>query len=86
MANPSTIVDVSRFAAVEPDPDFPTSAAMRAALADGIRMNNLMPGFVEGMLPTEDRLSRIPAGRYAAVDAIAHVIAFLVDGGLVRST
>lgn len=51
-----SIVNVSTFAAYEPDPDFPTSAVLREGLgrfaklfadryaADNIRMNNVLPG------------------------------------------
>lgn len=105
------IVNVSSFAAVEPDPDFPTSAVFRAGLsaytklfasryaAENIRMNNLLPGFVDSLAATPDRLERIPAGRYARVSEVASAISFLigpdasyitgqdllVDGGLTRS-
>ena len=106
-----SIVNISTFAAFEPDPDFPTSAVFRAGLAsftklfstrfaaDNIRMNNVLPGFVDSLPATADRLARIPAGRYARRDEVSDVIAFLigdastyitgqnlrVDGGLTRS-
>ncbi len=106
-----SIVNVSTFAAFEPDPDFPTSAVFRAGLAsytklfadryaaDGIRMNNVLPGFVDSLPEKPDRVARIPAGRYARVAEVSEVIAFLVserssyvtgqnlrvDGGLTRS-
>lgn len=56
-----SIVNISTFAAFEPDPDFPTSAVFRASLAtytklystkhaaEGIRMNNVLPGFVDSL-------------------------------------
>ncbi len=106
-----SIVNVSTFAAFEPDPDFPTSAVFRAGLAsyaklfadryaaDGIRMNNVLPGFVDSLPEKPDRVARIPTGRYARVSEVSEVIAFLVsnrssyvtgqnlrvDGGLTRS-
>jgi NAD(P)-dependent dehydrogenase (short-subunit alcohol dehydrogenase family) len=106
-----SIVNVSTFAAFEPDPDFPTSAVFRAGLADftklfstkyaaeNIRMNNVLPGFIDSLPEKEDRLARIPAGRYARVEELSEVIAFLVsdkssyitgqnlrvDGGLTQS-
>ena len=106
-----SIVNVSTFAAFEPDPDFPTSAVFRAGLASwtklfstryasrGIRMNNVLPGFVDSLPEKPDRLARIPAGRYARVAEISSTIAFLisdassyvtgqnlrVDGGLTAS-
>lgn len=106
-----SIVNISTFAAFEPDPDFPTSAVFRAALAsytkqfadqyarDGVRMNNVLPGFVDSLPEKSDRVARIPAGRYARVRELSESIAFLasdrssyitgqnlrVDGGLTRS-
>ena len=106
-----SIVNVSTFAAFEPDPDFPTSAVFRAGLADfaklfstkyageNVRMNNVLPGFIDSLPEKEDRVARIPAGRYARVEELSEVIAFLasekssyvtgqnirVDGGLTAS-
>jgi NAD(P)-dependent dehydrogenase (short-subunit alcohol dehydrogenase family) len=85
------IVNVSTFAAFEPDPDFPTSAVFRAGLADfaklfstkyaaeNVRMNNVLPGFIDSLPEKPDRLARIPAGRYARVEELSEVIAFLVS-------
>ena len=84
-------VNISTFAAFEPDPDFPTSAVFRAALAgdtklfstkyaaEGIRMNNILPGFIDSLPEKEDRLARIPAGRYAKVRELSETIAFMVS-------
>lgn len=106
-----SIVNISTFAAFEPDPDFPTSAVFRAGLAtyaklfstkyaaSGIRMNNLLPGFIDSLPEKADRVARIPAGRYARVSEMSETIAFMVspassyitgqnirvDGGLTRS-
>ena len=106
-----SIVNVSTFAAFEPDPDFPTSAVFRASLAgytklfsdkfavDGVRMNNVLPGFIDSLPEKAERVARIPAGRYAKVRELSEAIAFLVsdkssyitgqnlrvDGGLTRS-
>ena len=61
-----SIVNISTFAVFEPDPDFPTSAVFRASLAtytklfstkfagEGIRMNNILPGFIDS-LPEKER-------------------------------
>jgi len=106
-----SIVNISTFAAFEPDPDFPTSAIFRAALAgytklftdkyaaEGVRMNNILPGFINSLPEKEDRLARIPAGRYADVRELSNTIAYYVgdessyimgqnirvDGGLTAS-
>ena len=106
-----SIVNISTFAAVEPADTFPISATIRAALsayskifagryaAEGIRMNNVLPGFVDSFPTDESLVKTIPAGRYAKVGEIASTVAFLlsddagyitgqnirVDGGLTRS-
>ncbi len=106
-----SIVNVSTFAVFEPDPDFPTSAVFRASLAGftklfstkyankNIRMNNVLPGFIDSLPEKEERVARIPAGRYAEVRELSEVIAFLlsdtasyvtgqnmrVDGGLTQA-
>ena len=106
-----SIVNISTFATFEPDPDFPTSAVFRASLAtytklfstkyaaEGIRMNNILPGFIDSLPEKEDRVARIPAGRYAAVRELSQTVAFMlsdassyitgqnlrVDGGLTAS-
>ena len=105
------IVNISTFAAFEPDAAFPVSSSLRAALAsftklyadryaaDGIRMNNILPGFVDSYPESEENLRRIPMGRYASVTEIAKTTLFLVsadsgyitgqnirvDGGITRS-
>ena len=104
------ILNMSAFGAFEPENDFPMTT-LRAALgawtklyADNyadrnIRMNALLPGFVDSLPEKEDRRARIPMGRYARVEEIASAAAFLlsdaasyitgqclrVDGGLTRS-
>ncbi len=110
-AGGGSIVNISTFAAFEPDPMFPTSAVFRAGLADftklysdkyakdGIRMNNVLPGFIESLPVKEERIPRVPAGRYGRVEELSEVIGFLispkssyitgqnirVDGGLTAS-
>lgn len=106
-----SIVNISTFAVFEPDPDFPTSAVFRAGLADftklystkyasdGIRMNNVLPGFIDSLPEKPDRVARIPMGRYARVEELSNTVRFLasqessyitgqnlrVDGGLTAS-
>ncbi len=106
------IINISTFAAFEPDPVFPTSGVFRAGLAaftklfsdhyaaDNIRMNNVLPGFIDSLPEKEEFRSRIPLGRYGrSYDEIASVVALLasegggyitgqnirVDGGITRS-
>lgn len=105
------IVNISTFSAFEPDPSFPISSALRAALAgftklytdryapSGIRMNNILPGFIESFPLSDENRARIPTGRSGTVDEIAATASFLispesgyitgqnirVDGGLTRS-
>jgi len=88
-----SIVNISTFATFEPDADFPTSAVFRAALAgytklftnqyaaQGVRMNNVLPGFINSLPEKEDRVARIPAGRYADVSELSETIAFLIGSG-----
>ena len=107
-----SIINISTFAAFEPDPVFPTSGVFRAGLAaftklfadryaaENIRMNNVLPGFIDSLPEKEEFKARIPMGRYGrSYDEIASVIAFLasegggyvtgqnirVDGGITRS-
>ena len=105
------IVNISTYAVFEPEATFPVSAALRAALAgytklyadeyaaSGIRMNNVLPGFIDSLPETEARRQRIPMGRYGTVAEIAKTVRFLlsddagyitgqnirVDGGITRS-
>lgn len=105
------IINISSFAAFEPDPVFPTSAVFRAGLAaytklfadryaaENIRMNNVLPGFIDSLPEKAEFRDRIPMSRYGKTEEIADVIAFLasegagyitgqnlrVDGGITRS-
>ena len=106
-----SIVNISTAVAFEPEENFPASAVFRMGLAaftklfadqyakDNIRMNNLMPGFINSLPEKQDRRSRIPMGRYGTMDEAAELILFLasqrssymtgqnlrLDGGLTRS-
>ncbi|MEM7081444.1 MAG: SDR family oxidoreductase [Pseudomonadota bacterium] len=105
------IINISTFAAFEPDPVFPTSGVFRAGLAaytklfadfyakDNIRMNNVLPGFIDSLPENDAFRARVPMGRYGKTDEISATIAFLasegagyitgqnirVDGGITRS-
>lgn len=105
------IINISTFAAFEPDSAFPTSSVFRAGLgaftklfsdryaSDNIRMNNVLPGFIDSFPEQREFLERIPMQRYGTTSEIGDVIAFLaspgaayitgqnirVDGGITRS-
>jgi NAD(P)-dependent dehydrogenase (short-subunit alcohol dehydrogenase family) len=105
------IVNVSTYALFEPEAAFPTSGVFRAGLAaftklyaddnapHGVRMNNVLPGFIDSLPEKEERRARIPMGRYGRADEVAELIAFLaserssyitgqnirIDGGITRS-
>lgn len=105
------IVNISTFAAFEPDPVFPTSGVFRAGLAaftklfadqyaaDNIRMNNVLPGFIDSLPENEAFKERIPMGRYGTVAEVSELISLLasdkaayitgqnirIDGGITRS-
>ncbi|WP_134498824.1 SDR family oxidoreductase [Microvirga pakistanensis] len=106
-----SIINISTAWAFEPSAMFPTSAVFRAGLAaytkifadtyaaENIRMNNVLPGWIDSLPETEERRRSIPMQRYGKSEEIAATIAFLalegaayitgqnirVDGGLMRS-
>jgi len=95
----------------EPEASFPTSGVFRAGLAaftklwsdqyaaQGLRMNNVLPGFISSLPEKEERRARIPMGRYGTPEEVGRLIAFLatdassyitgqnirIDGGITRS-
>ena len=105
------IVNISTAWVAEPSPMFPTSAVFRAGLAayaklyadtyaaDNIRINNVLPGWIDSLPATEERRENVPMKRYGTSKEIAATIAFLVsegagyitgqslrvDGGMMRS-
>ena len=106
-----TTINISTFAVFEPDPLFPTSGMFRDSLAafgklyanqyasDNLRMNNVLPGFIDSLPETEDRRARIPMGRYGRAEEVSAMISWLaadaasyvtgqnfrIDGGLTQS-
>jgi NAD(P)-dependent dehydrogenase (short-subunit alcohol dehydrogenase family) len=86
-----TIVNISSLGAVQPSRKFPVSSCFRAALAAftkmfsdqyaplGIRMNNVLPGFIDSYPVDAEILNDIPLGRAGTVDEVAKTVAFLVD-------
>jgi NAD(P)-dependent dehydrogenase (short-subunit alcohol dehydrogenase family) len=105
------IVSVSSFAAVVPSLDRPVSSVYRAALsawtkvcaeysaAKGVRVNSVLPGFVDSYQPADSDIAAIPMGRVGRLGELARFVAFLlsdeasyitgqnllIDGGLVRA-
>lgn len=105
------IVNISTAWVTQPSSMFPTSAAFRASLgtftkivadeyaAQGVRINNVLPGWIDSLPATDERRDSVPMGRYGRAEEIAATVAFLVsdgagyitgqsirvDGGLIRS-
>jgi NAD(P)-dependent dehydrogenase (short-subunit alcohol dehydrogenase family) len=105
------IINISTAWTFEPSPMFPTSAVFRAGLAafakifadqyaaDNVRMNNVLPGWIDSLPATEERRKTVPMQRYGTSEEIAATISFLasagaayitgqnlrVDGGITRS-
>lgn len=105
------VVNISSFAADAPEQAMPVSSALRAALSaftrlyadryakENIRINSVLPGFIDSWPETPDIVARIPAGRFGKTEEIAKTVAFLlsdgagyitgqnlrVDGGIVRA-
>ena len=105
------IINISTAWTFEPSAMFPTSAVFRAGLAayaklfadayaaDNVRMNNVLPGWIDSLPATDERREAVPMKRYGTGEEIAATIAFLasdgagyitgqnirVDGGLMRS-
>jgi len=88
-----SIVNISTAWAFEPSPLFPTSAVFRAGLAaytkltaqslaaDGVRINNVLPGWIDSLPQTDERRDSVPMKRYGQAEEIAATIAFLVSDG-----
>lgn len=105
------IVNISTFSAFEPRLSFPVSSTLRSGLASftklyadryaefGIRINNVLPGYMDNYPETKENLSKIPMKRHGKVQEIAKTVRFLLsddagyitgqniraDGGLTHS-
>ena len=105
------IINISTAWAFEPSEMFPTSAMARSGLAaftkifadryaaENIRMNNVLPGWIDSLPKTDARAASVPMQRYGTVEEIGRTVAFLasdgagyitgqnlrVDGGVTRS-
>jgi len=104
-------VNISTYAAAQPSLSFPVSSVIRAGLSayvklfadqfaqHNIRMNNVLPGFVNSYPVKEEFLQQIPMLRYGNTEEVANTVAFLasdeatyitgqnitVDGGLTKA-
>lgn len=105
------IINISSAWTFEPSSLFPTSAVARSGLAaftkicadtyaiDNIRINNVLPGWIDTQPEIAERINNVPMKRYGSKEEIADTVAFLasysaayitgqnirVDGGLTRS-
>ena len=89
--NGGSIVNISAFGAENPSLDFPTSSVVRSALTSytklfsrrhgqyNIRMNNLLPGFVDSYSVTDEIRNNIALEREASVNEIANGVIFLLS-------
>jgi NAD(P)-dependent dehydrogenase (short-subunit alcohol dehydrogenase family) len=88
-----SIINISTFAAFEPSLSFPISSVMRTALASysklyaqeygahNIRMNNILPGYIESYPVTEEIINQIPLARVGKVHEIGETAVFLASEG-----
>jgi NAD(P)-dependent dehydrogenase (short-subunit alcohol dehydrogenase family) len=87
------IVNITTFSAYEPDLRFPVSSPLRAAVgsyaklyddrygSDGIRMNNVLPGFTDSLDLKPELVADAAIKRIGTVDEIAATAVFLLSDG-----
>ena len=106
-----SIINISTYAIFEPEKSFPTSGVMRAGLSSftkiysdeyakyNIRINNILPGFIDSLKPKQEFIKRVPlkrAGKVSEISAVIRLLAskdgsyitgqnFRIDGGITRS-
>lgn len=111
MKEGGSIVNISTFGAKEPSLNFPISSVARAALSSyvklfstqygkqNIRMNNVLPGFINSYPAAQEVIAQIPMLRQGTPEEVADLVVFLasekssyitgqdfiIDGGLVKS-
>ena len=88
-----SIINISSAWTFEPTDMFPTSAVFRAGLAsftkifadtfaaDNIRINNVLPGWIDSLPKNDARQDSVPLKRYGTAEEVAATIAFLASPG-----
>ncbi|NIG18251.1 SDR family oxidoreductase [Pantoea sp. Al-1710] len=88
-----SIINISSAWTFEPTDMFPTSAVFRAGLAsftkifadayaaDNIRINNVLPGWIDSLPKSDERRDSVPLKRYGTAEEVAATIAFLASPG-----
>ncbi|MBB6405260.1 SDR family oxidoreductase [Arthrobacter sp. AZCC_0090] len=105
------VVNISTSSPFEPNPGYPTSAAFRASLAvftklyadeygpQGVRINNILPGFIDTFPVAPEKLTQVPLRRAGTVEDVSKLALYLlsdeagyvtgqnwrIDGGMARS-
>ena len=92
-----SIINISTYATFEPEKSFPTSSVMRAGLSSftkifdeyaryNIRINNILPGFINSLNSKKKFIKRVPLKRVGKVGEISAVVRLLASGGLHNRT
>ncbi|WP_058960469.1 SDR family oxidoreductase [Type-E symbiont of Plautia stali] len=88
-----SIINISSAWTFEPTDMFPTSAVFRAGLAsftkifadayaaDNIRINNVLPGWIDSLPKSDERRDSVPLKGYGTAEEVAATIAFLASPG-----
>jgi NAD(P)-dependent dehydrogenase (short-subunit alcohol dehydrogenase family) len=87
-----SIVNISTFGAIEPSLAYPVSCSLRAALGNftrlfareyadrNVRMNDVLPGFIDSYPVDEKTVDAIPMKRPGTVAEVAKTVAYLLSG------
>ena len=92
-AGGGAIVNISSFVGPEPRLTYTVSSAVRGAVTgymklfadrygrDNIRMNNVLPGFLDNWPLGDDVYRYVPMGRPGGLDEVAELVSFLLSPG-----